>query len=84
MDLKAEADVNCQRILEKIRESEDQVLSGLDALYETLPTQVFKTMRKALPGNRKPSFIVKFCLVTNSKMDWNLHVHKMLGTLKHR
>jgi len=71
MDLKAEADVNCQRIMEKIRESEDQVLSGLDALYESLPSQVFKTMRKALP-------------VTNSKMDWNLHVHKMVGTLKHR
>jgi capping protein alpha len=71
MDLKAEADVNCQRIFEKIRESEDQILKGLDALYESLPSQVFKTMRKALP-------------VTNTKMDWNLHVHKMVNTLKHR
>ncbi len=50
MDLKAEADVNCKRIIEKIKESEDQVLKGLDNIYETLPTQVFKTMRKALPG----------------------------------
>jgi len=71
MELKGEAEENCQKILDKIREGEDDILKGLDSLYESLPTQVFKTMRKALP-------------VTNSKMDWNLHVHKMLGALKHK
>lgn len=50
MELKAEAEENCQRIMDKIREGEDEILKGLDSLYESLPTQVFKTMRKALPG----------------------------------
>lgn len=71
MELKGDPDEGCKKILEKIRISEDQILVGLDTLYESLPTQVFKTMRKALP-------------VTNTKMDWNLHVHKMVNTLKHK
>lgn len=50
MELKGDPDAGCERILEKIRISEDQILTGLDTLYESLPTQVFKTMRKALPG----------------------------------
>ncbi len=85
MELKAEAEENCQRIMDKIKEGEDEILKGLDSLYESLPTQVFKTMRKALPGEYFVNkFVLTFPIVTNSKMDWNLHVHKMLGSLKHK
>lgn len=85
MELKGDIDVACEKIIDKIRISEDQILSGLDNLYESLPTQVFKTMRKALPGKRLCLNIqLLIFLVTNTKMDWNLHVHKMVNTLKHR
>lgn len=40
-------------VVDFITKSEDDVLKGLDTLYDGLLTDVFKTMRRELPGNRR-------------------------------
>lgn len=50
MDLKGDLTQSCERIMDKIKISEDQILKSLDNLFENMPNQVFKTIRRALPG----------------------------------
>lgn len=67
-DISVEKD-GAKAVVDFITKTEDDVLKGIDTLYEGLLTDVFKTMRRELP-------------VTKTKMDWNIHVHKVVSSLK--
>ena len=48
-----DAEKDAQKAFDFIRSNENQLLAGLNEVYESLPTEVFKTMRKEIPCKKK-------------------------------
>jgi len=62
---------NGKKIIDAIRACEDKVIAGLDQVYESMTENAFKYMRKPLP-------------ITKSKMEWNISVQKVIGSMKNK
>jgi capping protein alpha len=56
-------------VVELIEKLETKLQTGLDVIYENMPDQFFKAMRRILP-------------FTNTKMEWNAAIPKVIGALK--
>lgn len=55
-------------IVDTISKNEEKLQVSLDVMYEDMPDNIFKAMRRALP-------------ITNTKMEWNLQLQSMLTQL---
>jgi len=65
----SDADGSAKKIFEFIKSSENELLSNLGNVYDSLSEDVFKALRKDIP-------------YTKTKMNWNVHVQKVVSALK--
>ena len=79
-------------IVEMIEKLETKLQVGLDYIYENMPDYFFKAMRRILPCKSIFSHSIQFIYlhykfifinkVTNTKMEWNATIPKVIGSLK--